>query len=146
MIKHLNDRRLPDRASLEIFHSILSSKRDRLDLRDKVSPERWLSFLYHGLLLGLSKVYHVSDQNFDRYLALIALLNPLLHFFEALAFGDIEHEENGSRTNGVFVDVFVMALLAWHVEVYNFVLVSVVDVVGRLEMELGRFFVFHNGP
>lgn len=146
MIEHLHDRRLPDRASLEIFHSILPSKCDRLDLRDKVSPERRLSFLNHGLLLGLCKVYHVSDQNFDRYLALLALLNPLFHFFEALAFGDIEHKENGSRTNCVFVNVLVVALLAWHVEVYDFVLVSVIDVVGRLEMQLGRFFVFHNGP
>jgi len=85
----------------------------------------------------LCEVYHVSDKNLDGHFALLTLLDPLLNFFEALALSDVEHKEDGSRADSVFVDVLVVALLAWHVEVDNFVLVSIVNVVGRLQMQLG---------
>lgn len=83
----------------------------------------------------MREVDHVSDKNLDGHLAFLTLLDPLLNFFEALPFGYVEHKEYSSRADSVFVDVLMVALLAWHVEVDNFVLVCVVDIVGCLEMQ-----------
>ena len=83
MVEHLDNRCFTDRACLEVFHSVFTRESNRLNFRDKVGPDRWLSLLYDGLLLGLSKVDHVAHKNFDRHITLFALLNPLLDFFKA---------------------------------------------------------------
>ena len=38
----------------------------------------------------------------------------------------------------------MVALFAWHVKVYNFVLVGIIDVVSRLDVQLRGLFVFHH--
>jgi len=42
------------------------------------------------------------------------------------------------------MNIFVMSFFTRHIEVYNLVLISIIDIEGGLDMEFAAFFVFNN--
>ena len=140
MVKNLDDGCLSDRASFEVLHSVLAGQGDGFDLGDgAVVATCNLAFLHVG---ARGKVDHVAYEDFDRHIASVTLIDPLFNFLEAAALGDIEHEKAGSASVHILVDVLVVALPPWHIKVHDFVLISVVDVVSRFDVQLCRLLVF----
>ena len=136
MIKHLHDGGLSNTTSLEVFHTVLASQSDCLDLCNRVSA--------NGFLLSC-KVDHVSNEDLDWHVALRTLVYPLFNLLERCSLGNVEQEETGGGAIDILVNVFMVTLLAWHIEVDDLVLISIVDIVSCLDVELGRLLIFYNG-
>ena len=49
--------------------------------------------------------------------------------------GNVKQENNGSRSINILVHILMMAFFAWHVEVNNFVLVCIINVISCLFMK-----------
>lgn len=143
VVEDLHDACLADAARLEVLHSILSGEVDGLDFRDRVADLGGLLvqllLLADSLVAGaarrlLEDVDLVANENFDGYLASsLALSDPLLDSVERRPLGDVEQVDDSGATVDVLVNVLVVALLARHVEVYDLVLVGVVDVERGLQ-------------
>lgn len=147
MIKHLDNGGLADRACLKVLHAIFAGQGNRLNLRHGVvvgggSGRRALTFLHLWATRG--QIDHVTDENFNRALTALAFVDPLLDLFETAALCDVEHEEAGCAAVHVLVDIFMVPLASWHVKVDDFVLVCIVDVVSRLNMQLSGLLVLHD--
>ena len=136
MIKHLDDRCLTDRASLEVLHAIFTGEGNRLNLRHMVRVGCCTGLVLLGRWC-LGQVDHVSNENFYRNVAAVTFVDPLLDFLKTASLSDVEHVEAGRAAVDVLMDVFVMALPTWHVEIHNFVLVGIVDVIGCFDMQFG---------
>ena len=145
MIEHLDDGRLANRAGLKVLHAVLASHCDGFNLSHRVLAGEGV-FATRGLSFVRSsgQVNHVANKDFDRNIAPLTFVDPLLNLLKRVSFGDVEHEQHSCGAIYVLMDVFVVSLLAWHVKVYNFVLVSIIDVVGRLDVQLRGLFVFHH--
>lgn len=139
MVKDLDDRRFTDRTGLEVLHPILLGHVDGLHFGN--GGTRTACFL---ALNCAGQVDLVSHQDLDGDFAPLALCYPLLHALKARPLDYVEHVDDGGGSIDVLMDVFVMALLAGHVEVDNFVLIGVVDVVSGLDVQLGAFLVLDN--
>ena len=83
--------------------------------------------------LLLQDVHLVAHQDLYWNLASpLALSDPLLDSVESWSLGHIEQVDDGGAAVDILVDVLVMPLLAWHVEVHYLVLVCVIDIECRL--------------
>ena len=139
MVENLHNGGFPNRASLKVLHSILASEGNRFYFGDRIVVDRGTLVFLH--IRATSKVYHIADKDLDRNVTSVTFVDPLLNFLKTAALRDVEHEEAGRAAIHVLVNVFVVSLSTWHVEVNYFVLVGVVDVVRCLDMQLCRFLV-----
>jgi hypothetical protein len=128
MVKDSDNIGLADATCLKVLHVILASESDSFSFAHRID-ERLLS------LWVCCQINHVSDQDADRCLTRLTFLNPLLHFLEATAFGNVKHEDSRSAAIDVLIDVLVVSFFAWKIEVNDFVLVGVVYVVRCLDMQ-----------
>jgi hypothetical protein len=92
----------------------------------------------------LCEINHVADEDLNGHFTPVTLIDPLFDLLEARSLGDVEHEEDSCGTINVLVNVLVVPLLAWHVEVDDLVLVSIVDVIGSLDVQFCRLFILHD--
>ena len=135
MVKHLNDRSLSNRASLEVLHAVLASEGDCLHLCHRVIASSSTSLVLLLSVRSLSQVDHVTDKDLNRDIAAVTLIDPLFNLLETASLCDVEHEEASGTAIDILMDVFVVTFAPWHVEVNYLVLVSVIDVVSCLDMK-----------
>lgn len=146
MIKDLDDRGLTDRTCLKVLHSVLAGQSDGLNLSHGVvagpSGRRTLVLLHVGATRG--QINHVADKDLDRALTALTLVDPLLDLFETAPLRDVEHKQASSAAVYVLVDIFMVPFAPGHVEVDNLVLISIINVVSCLDMQLGRLLVLND--
>ena len=134
MIKNLNDAGFSDTTGLKIFHTVFSCEIDGLNFRNWIlNLSCLLSVFGLSVLSSLQNVDFVTNENFDGNLTgTFALCDPLIDSFERWSFCNVKEINDGCTPIHILVDIFMMSLLAWHIEIYNFVLVGIIDVEGCL--------------
>ena len=139
MVEYLNYASLSNRASLKVLHAVLARHVDCLILRHWV--DHLLRFLLLRLsaahaLIGLHDINLIAYQDLDGNLACtLALCDPLFDALEGRPLRHIKEVNNRSGAIHVLVHVLVVSLLARHVEVYDFVLVGIINIKSSLMKE-----------
>ena len=94
MIEHLDDGRLANRAGLKVLHAVLASHRDGFNLSHRVLAGEGVLTATRGLAFvrASGQVNHVANKDFDRNIAPLTFVDPLLNLLKRVSFGDVEHE------------------------------------------------------
>lgn len=96
VVEDRGDGGVPDRAGLEVLHTVFLGQRDRLSLR-------------YCVFGGAVQIHLVANQHLDRGVGLLVDLDPLLYILEALPLGDIEHVDGSGAAQRVAEGVFGVA-------------------------------------
>ena len=136
MIKYLYNASFANGASFKVFHSIFSGQINSFHFCYWIWHLRGLfvcKSLICFLTLWLKNINFVSDKYFNRDLASsFTFCDPLLDSLKCWPLGDVKEVDDGSWPIHVFMHIFMVTLFSWHIEIYDFILISIIDVKSSL--------------